>query len=174
MLTAIFGSAAKAREWWAAVAARVAAADGEETASQELVRGIARDVDPHAFGIFLEDPTTLHLVLRHRFAHGPLRHQPITIHPEQGIVGFVYRHGVPLVVHDVARDPRYLRGPLADAPSALAVPVQSKSETVGALDIESDRAWSFDDVDIAAMGALADALGNAHERTRRAVASATP
>ena len=46
MLTAIFGSAAKAREWWAAVAARVAAADGEETASQELVRAITRDATP--------------------------------------------------------------------------------------------------------------------------------
>jgi len=43
MLTAIFGSASKAREWWAAVAARVAAADGEDTASQEFVRATARD-----------------------------------------------------------------------------------------------------------------------------------
>lgn len=90
------------------------------------------------------------------------------------MVGFVYRHGVPLVVHDVAGDPRYLRGPLADAQSALAVPVRAEGETVGALDIESNRAWSFDDIDIAGIGALADALGTALARTRRAVASATP
>jgi len=69
--------------------------------------------------------------------------------------------GVPLVVHDVARDPRYLRGPLADAKSALAVPIHSKGKTIGALDIESDNAWAFDDVDIRAITALADALGTA-------------
>jgi len=160
MLKATFGEEANVRAWYTNVAARIAAAAGDD-AVQELVIAIARDVDPYAFGIFLEDPRVHELVLRHRFAHGPLREAPIAVHPEQGMVGFVFRHGVPLVVHDVERDPRYLRGPLANAKSALAVPIHSKGKTIGALDIESDNAWAFDDVDIRAITALADALGTA-------------
>src|SRR3990170_6125939 len=73
--------------------------------------------------------------------------------------------GVPLVVHDVARDPRYLRGPLADAASALAVPVRSGEGAVGVLDVEADRPWAFDALDLEGFGALASALGRVLART---------
>jgi len=134
---------------------------------RDLAAAIARDVDPYAFGIFLVDRATGELVLKHRFAHGPLSDRPIAVPPDQGLVGFVCRHGVPLVVHDVSQDPRYLRGPLADARSALAVPVRAGGGTVGALDIESSAPWTFDTADIEAMTALASALGGVLARTPR-------
>ena len=159
MLAKKLGGEPAARAWWNEVAARVAGARDAEEAVREIESAIARDVDPYAFGTFLERGTDRHLVLKHHFAHGPLKDQPIAVHPEQGMVGFVFRHGVPLVVHDVARDPRYLRGPLADAVSALAVPVRAGRTILGALDIEADEPWSFADADVEGMEALGAALG---------------
>lgn len=167
MLGKRFGRPNAARAWWTETAARVAAAEDEEGALRELATFVARDIDPYAFGIFLENPATRELVLKHRFAHGPLWNRPIAVPADQGLVGFVFRHGVPLVVHDVAQDPRYLRGPLADAKSALAVPVRAAGEVIGALDIESDVPWTFDGEDIEAMSTLASALGSALARIRR-------
>ncbi len=174
MLAKKLGGEEAARRWWTDVAARVAAAPDAEEAVRQLESAIARDVDPYAFGTFLENPADHHLVLKHRFAHGPLRDEPIAVHPEQGMVGFVFRHGVPLVVHDVSKDPRYLRGPLADAASALAVPVRSGRETLGALDIEADETWSFDAADVQAMEALGAALGAALARARTGPAPPPP
>jgi len=125
MLAKRFGGEEGARSWVRALADRVAAAKDAEDAMREIADGIARDVDPYAFGVFLEDPGAHALVLHHRLAHGPLKDVPTAVHPEQGLVGFVFRHGVPLVVHDVARDPRYIRGPLADSMTALAVPIKA-------------------------------------------------
>src|SRR5437867_2889201 len=89
MLAKKLGGEPEARAWWADVSARVAGARGPEEAVRELESAIARDVDPYAFGTFLENATDRQLVLKHRFAHGPLKDQPIAVHPEQGMVGFV-------------------------------------------------------------------------------------
>jgi len=166
MLAKRFGGEEGARSWVRALADRVAAAKDAEDAMREIADGIARDVDPYAFGVFLEDPGAHALVLHHRLAHGPLKDVPLAVHPEQGLVGFVFRHGVPLVVHDVARDPRYIRGPLADSMTALAVPIKAGRETVGAVDIESDEAWTFDASDVEGIQALASALGSVVARGR--------
>src|SRR2546426_6483571 len=144
MLAKRFGGEEGARSWVRALADRVAAAKDAEDAMREIADGIARDVDPYAFGVFLEDPGAHALVLHHRLAHGPLKDVPTAVHPEQGLVGFVFRHGVPLVVHDVARDPRYIRGPLADSMTALAVPIKAGRETRGAGGIETGEAGAVD------------------------------
>ena len=73
MLAKKLGGEEAARRWWTDVAARVAAAPDAEEAVRQLESAIARDVDPYAFGTFLENPADHHLVLKHRFAHGPLR-----------------------------------------------------------------------------------------------------
>src|SRR3989442_5125931 len=174
MLAKRFGGQAGARSWVRALGDRVAAAKDAEDVMREIADGIARDVDPYAFGVFLEDPGAHALVLHHRLAHGPLKDVPTAVHPEQGLVGFVIRHGVPLVVHDVARDPRYIRGPLADSMTALAVPIKAGRETVGAVDIESDEAWTFDAADVEGLQALASAIGSVVARSRAATARPKP
>ena len=166
MLSKRLGGDEAARSWVRDLAKRIEAAGSAEDAVREIANGMAQAVDPYAFGVFLEDPAAHALVLRHRHAHGPLRDQPIAVHPEQGMVGFVFRHGVPLVVHDVAKDPRYIRGPLADSLTALAVPIKAGRDTVGAVDIESDEAWTFDAGDVEGIQALASALGVVVARDR--------
>jgi putative methionine-R-sulfoxide reductase with GAF domain len=174
MLAKRLGGEEAARSWVRALAERVAAAKDAEDAMREIAEGLSKDVDPYAFGVFLEDPGAHALVLHHRLAHGPLKGVPIAVHPEQGLVGFVFRHGVPLVVHDVAGDPRYIRGPLADSMTALAVPIKAGRETVGAVDIESDEAWTFDACDVEGIQDLASALGSVVARTRGTPSRSTP
>ena len=174
MLSKKLGGENAARTWLTNLADRIASARDSEDALRELANAFARDVDPYAFGVFLEGPVGNELVLREGHAHGPLKDHPVSVHPEQGMVGFVYRHGVPLVVHDVARDPRYIRGPLADSVAALAVPVKAGRVTVGAIDIESDEAWTFDNEDVDGLQVLASALGSALARDRGASARRPP
>ena len=174
MLSKKLGGDEAVRSWVTDLAKRVAGAGSAEEAVREIANGVAKDVDPYAFGVFLEDPAAHALVLRHRNAHGPLRDHPVEVDPEQGMVGFVFRHGVPLVVHDVAQDPRYIRGPLADSMTALSVPIKAGRETVGAIDIESDEAWTFDAADVAGMQALASALGSVVARSRAAPPRPSP
>jgi signal transduction protein with GAF and PtsI domain len=174
MLSKKLGGEDAARTWWTNLAARIASARDAEDALQRLADGLAKDVDPYAFGVFLENPAGHDLVLKQRHAHGPLKDHPLTLHPEQGMVGFVFRHGVPLVVHDVARDPRYIRGPLADSVAALAVPVKSGHETIGAIDVESDETWTFDAQDVDGLQVLASALGAALARSRHGPARPAP
>ena len=174
MLSKKLGGENAARSWLANLADRIAAARNVDDAMHEFSNAFAKDVDPYAFGIFLESPAGHELILKEGHAHGPLKDHPLSLHPEQGMVGFVYRHGVPLVVHDVTRDPRYIRGPLADSVTALAVPVKAGRETVGAIDIESDEAWTFDNEDVEGLQVLASALGTALARGRAAPARARP
>lgn len=56
------------------------------------------------------------------------------------------------------------RGPLAEAASAVAVPVRSGNRGWGALDVEADRPWAFDALDIEGFGVLAAALAAVLER----------
>ncbi|OGS49727.1 MAG: hypothetical protein A3K65_05175 [Euryarchaeota archaeon RBG_16_68_12] len=165
MLAEALGDEERARAWWTATAQRISVAPDVDRAIRELTGSIDRDVGPYAVGVFLENAATRELVLTHTHAKGPLRDHAVSLYPEEGIVGFAHRHGVPLVVHDVARDPRYLRGPLADAASALAVPVRSGEGAVGVLDVEADRPWAFDALDLEGFGALASALGRVLART---------
>src|SRR3989442_1735985 len=76
MLSKRLGGDEAARSWVKDLAVRVAGARDAEEAVREIANGVAKDVDPYAFGIFLEDPAAHALVLRHRNAHGPLRDGP--------------------------------------------------------------------------------------------------
>ena len=82
--------------------------------------------------------------------------------------------GIRSVVHDVATDPRYIRGPLADSVTALAVPIKAGKETVGAVDIESDEAWTFDAADVEGLQALASAIGSVVARSRASTSRPKP
>jgi signal transduction protein with GAF and PtsI domain len=164
MLTRALGDEARARAWWTATAGRVSGSPDIDSAIHELTSSIDRDLHPYAVRVFREDAATNELSLKSSHAKGPLRDHTVSLRPEQGIVGFAYRHRVPMAVHDVAKDPRYLRGPLAEAASAIAVPILSDDRSWGALDVEADRPWAFDGLDIEGFAALAASLGEALAR----------
>lgn len=67
----------------------------------------------------------------------------------EGVTGWVARHGKPVRVGDVTRDPRYVAA-RRGVKSELAVPLEVNGETRGVINVDSDRADAFsaDDQDL--------------------------
>ena len=86
---------------------------------------------------------------------------------EESINGWVAGTGQPLLVNDVAQEPRYrLVGELKDTKSELAVPIKIKDTVIGTLDVQSTELNAFDESDIATLQTLADQLAVAMENAR--------
>lgn len=143
-----------------------------------IVKAVQKDSEYHYVNVFLRDASGRNVVLR--ATSGDYGYTlPIGTSlkiGEEGIVGWVAQSGKPMVVNDVAKEPRYYATrELQLTRSELAVPVKLGREVVGVLDIESDQLGAFDDADLQSARTLADqiavALRNAElfeaERTRR-------
>ncbi len=94
--------------------------------------------------------------------------QPISVKVgKEGITGWVAGTGEPLVVQDVSQEPRYLS--LSDpieTESELAVPLRTKSEVIGVLNVESDHLNAFDESDLVVLQSLAHQAAIAIENAR--------
>jgi GAF domain-containing protein len=85
----------------------------------------------------------------------------------QGVTGWVAGAGQPLLVPDVSKEPRYLPWPAnIQTRSELAVPLKTKSGTIGVLNVESDHLNAFDASDLAVVQALANQAAIAVENAR--------
>jgi len=85
----------------------------------------------------------------------------------EGMTGWVFRNGEPLLANDVSREPRYVfyEG-RPDTRSELAVPIKMGSDVLGVLDIESIQLDAFDEIDMFTMQTIADQLAIAMENAR--------
>lgn len=85
----------------------------------------------------------------------------------QGIIGWVAQTGQPLLVPDVAAEPRFLfYPPLPDTRAELAVPIRIQNQLIGVLDVQSDRVGGLDAHDLEVMQALAGQLAAAIQNAR--------
>ncbi len=84
-----------------------------------------------------------------------------------GITGWVAAHGTPLLVPDVACDPRYFKGDArARTASELSVPVTLGGRVVGVLDAQSAERDAFSEIDVFTLQTVADQLAVAMENAR--------
>jgi len=86
----------------------------------------------------------------------------------RGIIGWVARHGEPLLVNDVANETRYY-APFPDrfqAGSELAVPLKIDDETVGVLDLQCRAPGGFDEVSVSTTETLAEQIAIALQNAR--------
>jgi diguanylate cyclase (GGDEF)-like protein len=79
------------------------------------------------------------------------------IGPGEGITGWVFEHGAPLVVPDVSADPRYV-GLDAKVRSELAFPLISRGRLIGVLNAESEHPDAFTAADLGLMSAVGSQL----------------
>ncbi len=87
---------------------------------------------------------------------------------DQGIMGWVARHGECKVSNDARQEERYF-APFPDhyqAGSELAVPLRSEGEVVGVLDLQCQERGSFDELDISTARTLAEQIGTALQNAR--------
>ncbi len=83
----------------------------------------------------------------------------------EGITGAVAETGLPVLVPDVAKDPRYVSA-IVGIRSELCVPLRVADETVGVLNVESTQLRAFDDENLVALAAVGDHLGHALANSR--------
>ncbi len=143
-----------------------------------IVKAVQKDSEYHYVNVFLRDTSGRNMVLRASsgdYGYALPLGTSLKI-GEEGVVGWVAQSGKPMLVNDVAKEPRYYATrELQLTRSELAVPVKLGHQVVGVLDIESDQLGAFDDADLQSARTLADqiavALRNAElfeaERTRR-------
>src|SRR6185503_13885979 len=89
----------------------------------------------------------------------------IELHEGSGIVGVAAKQGQPVLVNDVARDPRYIsdeRQTMAE----LAVPLRFGDQNIGVLDVQSAEIDRFQGSDLFVMRTLADQIAVAIESAR--------
>jgi len=84
----------------------------------------------------------------------------------EGITGWVAAKGEPLLVRDVRQEPRYVWMEGSNTRSELAVPIKVKGETIGVLDVQSERLDAFDESDLAVLQSLAHQAGIAIQNAR--------
>jgi len=85
----------------------------------------------------------------------------------EGVTAWVAAPGEPLLVPDVSQDPRYLLLPgWGEIKSELAVPLKTKSDIIGTLDVESNQLNAFDESDVVVLQSLANQAAAAIENAR--------
>ncbi len=153
------------------------------TSNQNLENLLARltEVTSEQFGfyhtgIFLLDEDRSHAVLRAANSEGGKRMlkngHKLGI-GQTGIVGFVSATGNPRIALDVGSDAVYFGNPdLPETHSEIALPLQTASEIIGVLDVQSMEVNAFQQEDIEVLSTLANlvtvAIQNAqsYERTQ--------
>jgi GAF domain-containing protein len=144
-----------------AVAARAAAAGrleppGGESVLQSVADAAVAVFDAVAASVALHDPETDRLVIR--VAGGPAGAGAVGLSfpSSEGIAGYVFTTGQPLVVSDVSADPRFDRATAETTGyvprSILAVPVLSGDGSIGVLEVLDGRGeagFGLRDLDLA-------------------------
>ncbi len=88
----------------------------------------------------------------------------------QGLAGWVAQSGQPVIVPDVTKDPRFFAEVDESSGfrtrSILCVPLQTKGQTIGAIEVMNKRSGEFDKEDQALLQALAVSAATAIENSR--------
>lgn len=84
-----------------------------------------------------------------------------------GVVGFSAQTGQPRIALDVGHDAIFFNNPdLPDTRSEVALPLRSRGETIGVLDVQSTQAGAFSAEDLEVLTALANQVSIALENAR--------
>jgi sigma-B regulation protein RsbU (phosphoserine phosphatase) len=134
----------------------------------ELLTRIAnlarRLVDYRTFGILLLNEESQELEVKVSVCYGDqLRISRIKV--GDGLVGYAALHKEPVLVSDVAADPRYIKV-VDDARSELVIPLLFKDRCVGVFDLESPEVDAFTKRHVEILTLLASEAGVAIENAR--------
>lgn len=116
-------------------------------------------------GVFLVENE--HVDLKSVFAVGYAPHFEESLHMKggQGIVGAVAISGEPVIVPDVAEDPRYINAN-PETKSEIVVPIKVDDRVIGVINLESDELNAYGQQDVSLITAFASQAGISLERAR--------
>jgi serine phosphatase RsbU (regulator of sigma subunit) len=90
-----------------------------------------------------------------RFGYPEDTVQNLLLRVGKGLTGRVAQTGQPMLVQDVSKEDRYLKG-LEDAKSELVVPMKFENRVIGVFDVQSAQMNAFDERDVEILSALAN------------------
>ncbi|HEU4745618.1 MAG TPA: GAF domain-containing protein, partial [Anaerolineales bacterium] len=120
-------------------------------------------------GIFLIDRDREYAILQAANSEGGkqmlARHHRLRL--GVGVVGFCAQTGQPRIALDVGADAVFFNNPdLPNTRSEVALPMNSRGDTIGVLDVQSTEAGAFSGEDLQVLTALANQVAIALENTR--------
>jgi sigma-B regulation protein RsbU (phosphoserine phosphatase) len=121
-------------------------------------------IDYRTFGILLVDEDRGELEMKFAVQYGEQVQVP-RVRLGEGLVGYAALHREPVLVADVAQDPRYINI-VADVRSELAIPMLLKDRVVGVFDLESPELDAFTKRDVEILTLLASQAAVAIENAR--------
>jgi phosphoserine phosphatase RsbU/P len=132
----------------------------------ESVADIVRRVIPHElFAILLYSDRRKGLRIRYARGHREEIVDNLIVGLGEGITGTSAQLRQPLLVEDVDRDPRYLNA-MDAVRSEMAVPMMSRQQLVGVLDLQATTAKAFSEQDVALLQLIASRIATAIENAR--------
>jgi GAF domain-containing protein len=120
-------------------------------------------------GIFLIDIPREYAVLQAANSEGGKRmlQRNHRLHLGVGVVGYAAQMGIPRIALDVGTDAVYFDNPdLRETRSEVALPMKSRGETIGILDVQSKEAGAFTTEDLQALTALANQVAISIENAK--------
>jgi GAF domain-containing protein len=120
-------------------------------------------------GIFLIDRDREYAILQAANSEGGKRmlERSHRLQMGVGVVGFCAQMGQPRIALDVGADSVFFNNPdLPDTRSEVALPMRSRGETIGVLDVQSTKAGAFSSEDLQVLTALANQVSIALENAR--------
>jgi len=136
------------------IAVDVASARSLPEAVNRVVESAHKAMHNACVTLLLVDPETFDLIVQAEVGYRR-RVSDMRIPAGKGVTGWVAQTGRPVLIPDVAADPRYIdlshEGSIR---SELAVPLIAGSEVVGVLNLESAQRDAFDEADLQMLTAL--------------------
>jgi len=120
-------------------------------------------------GIFLIDDAREYVILQAANSEGGKRmlQRNHRLKLGVGVVGHAAQTGVPRIALDVGADAIYFDNPnLPETRSEVALPMKSRGQTVGILDVQSKQAGAFTDEDLRILTTLANQVAISLENAR--------
>jgi sigma-B regulation protein RsbU (phosphoserine phosphatase) len=129
-----------------------------------LVLDCLKQVVAHdAGGIFIVNPDSLEMIRLTTSGYDPATEKMVELQFGEGIVGWVAKHGEPVIVNDVSKDPRYVSTRDLTR-SEIVVPLFADERIVGVLNLESDAIGAFTGEDLALIQAFGSQAAISIER----------
>jgi phosphoserine phosphatase RsbU/P len=154
---------AEALETLAEISREVAAVLDLDQLFARIAQLTKRVIDYRTFGILLlNDENELEIKLAVQF--GEKRDLP-RVKLGEGLVGYAALHREPVLVSNVAEDPRYIQV-VPDVRSELAIPMLIKDRCIGVFDLESPELDAFSKRDVEILTLLASQAAVAIENAR--------
>jgi len=143
---------------------------------KSILDAVIEEMDAENCSLMLKDPASNMLVLR--AARGRKDPRSSYYSPEfspgkrfevgEGVAGWVIQRGEPLVLDDVAQEPRFvdIEGSRSQVKSLLCVPIRKNSETIGVFNLSHSKEAAFSEYDRLALSYISTQVGEVLSGTR--------